>query len=134
MKKLKTIDPNAVLIEDRIKDTRNCYEREAERGPDKLAAYLAEAQRLQPLIVIYALGQSLAGILSQAGGRHADPGYILYHDIQSWLCRSEPAVAESAPYSGQSELLEAIMREEQLKYTHALRETKLWLNALLQNS
>lgn len=134
MKKLKTIDPQEALLAERLKNTRNCYNREAERGPDKLAAYLAEARRLQPLIVIYALGQSLAGLLSHAGGRHADPGFILYHDLQSWLCRSEPATPESAPYSGQTELLEAIMREEQLKYTHALRETKLWLNALQQNS
>ncbi len=133
MKKSKTIDPHTRLLDERLINTRACYEREVERGPDKAAAYLAQAQMLQPLIVIYALGQSLAGMLAQAGGRHADPGYILYHDLQSWLCRSEPTVPESAPYSGQTELLEAIMREEQLKYTHALIETKLWLNALLQN-
>lgn len=134
MKKSKTIDPQAILLEKRAQNTRSCIAREAERGPEKLAAYLSEARRLQPLIAIYALGQSLAALLSQAGGRHADPGFILYHDLQSWLCRSDPIVPESAPYAGQSELLEAIMREEQLKYTHALRETKLWLNALLQNA
>lgn len=133
MKKTKTIDPQAALEKARLLNVNACYEREVARGPDKIARYLAEAHRLQPLLVLYGLGQSLAGILSQAGGRHAEPGYILYHDLQSWLCRPNPDILESAPYIGQSDLLEALMREEQLKYTLALRETRLWLHALLQN-
>src|SRR5690606_19830203 len=133
MKKKKALDPAAALQEARQQNTLTCYEREAARGPDKLARYLEEARRLQPLLVMYGLGQSLAGTLSQAGGRHAEPGYILYHDLQSWLCRSTPHIPESAPYSGQTDLLDALMREEQLKYTLALRETRLWLHTLLQN-
>ncbi|MBA2662024.1 MAG: hypothetical protein H0U74_06985 [Bradymonadaceae bacterium] len=112
----------------RSEHVRRGLRRETERGAAQREAYLGEAGRLVPSIMAFGLGQACAGMLFEAAGRHGHPGYILYDDLQSWLCRRD----ERAPYRGETVLLDAIMRREQEQYVQAHGEARAWLDELLR--
>ncbi len=89
--------------------------------------YRAYVDRLSPTIVMNGLGQALATERAAAGsppyGDHDKRAHHeLYRSLEQWLCRKEGGV-----YSGQADLLQAIMKEDESFYLRAQAEALAWL-------
>lgn len=98
-------------------------EQRDEDWKDKYAAY---AVTLPVTILNCGLGQAAATLLSAAAKSNnskSDPHQILYQDVESWLCRSE----SEAPYAGQQNLMEAIVKGDRQTYMRAQAECLAWL-------
>lgn len=94
----------------------------SEDWKDKYAAY---AESLPATILNCGLGQAAASLLAAAkkNEENSDPHYILYEDLESWLCRN----SSKAPYSGGGKLLAAIVAGDKKAYLHAQAEALEWL-------
>jgi CRISPR-associated protein Cmr5 len=94
---------------------------------DKYAAY---AESLPATILNCGLGQACATLLAASkkrddGSLKDDPHYVLYKDLQNWLCRESPV----APY-GEEDLMKAIISNDRWTYMHAQAEALKWLEWL----
>lgn len=92
----------------------------SEQEADDYAGYVV---RLPADILSSGLGQALAQLQAVAKQNHNDPHYLVYHHLQTWLCRNEP----EAPYPGAKDLLEALMTHDRFQYQWALNEAMAWL-------
>ena len=89
--------------------------------------YLSYVKALPASILQNGLGQAMATLRAAAGEKpKADPHYLLYQDVQAWLCRNEP----DAPYHGKKDLLEAITQHGEPQYLHARDEALRYLDWL----
>ena len=87
--------------------------------------YRAYVDRLGPAIVMNGLGQALATERAAAGDRKDEreqAHHTLYGNLQRWLCRERDGV-----YPASSDLLEAIMDNDEKKYLYAQAEALAWL-------
>lgn len=88
--------------------------------------YRAYVDRLCPAIVMNGLGQALATERAAAGPKpkkddqHAH--HELYLSLQRWLCREGDGV-----YSSSTDLLQAIMSNDEAFYIRAQAEALAWL-------
>ncbi len=101
---------------------------------DKLSArsegfrklYRAYVDRLGPAIVMNGLGQALATERAAAGSTPENDRerahHELYVSVQAWLCRQDGGV-----YPASGDLLQAIMKNDESLYLHALAEALAWL-------
>jgi len=96
----------------------------SEDWKDKYAGYV---ESLPATILNCGLGQAAAALLAAAkkkdGKFEKDPHYVLYEDLQSWLCRH----ASAAPYQGTDKLMEAITAGDRRSYIQARAEALKWL-------
>ena len=95
------------------------------RSEDFRKAYRAYVDRLGPAIVMNGLGQALATERAAAGSQKNErekAHQALYESLQRWLCRQADGV-----YPGKSDLLQAIMDEDESWYLHAQAEALAWL-------
>lgn len=90
--------------------------------------YRTYTERLAPGILMNGLGQALASEQAAAGDKgdeNKDPKKrahaLLYRNVQRWLCR------EGGIYPGASEVLQAMMQEDQSHYVRAQAEALAWL-------
>ena len=70
--------------------------------------------------------ESLAEIgpsVAKASGNVEDSHRLLYGDLQSWLCRDD----STAPYRNASDLMQAIISEDQEAYFHAQTDALAYL-------
>lgn len=95
---------------------KNCNEEDQ----DSYADYV---ERLPATILMNGLGQALAQLLAAAKKNERDPHYLLYRDVQGWLCRDD----HRAPYRNASDVLEAITQNDRDKYLQAQAEAMAWL-------
>ena len=87
--------------------------------------YRAYVDRLGPTIIMNGLGQALATERAAAGARKNDreqAHHELYTSLHRWLCEADDGV-----YPGSADLLEAIMKKDEVKYLHAQAEALAWL-------
>lgn len=84
------------------------------------ARYRSYVDRLGPTIVMNGLGQALATELAATGIKEAHRK--LYDCVASWLCRGDGGV-----YPGESDLLQAIVSNDEECYLRAQVETLAWL-------
>ncbi len=91
--------------------------------------YRAYVDRLSPAIVMNGLGQALATERAAAGSPPYGDGdddkrahHELYRSLEQWLCRKEGGV-----YSGEADLLQAIMKQDESFYLRAQAEALAWL-------
>ncbi len=85
-------------------------------------SYADYTERLPAAILGNGLGQALAQLRAAAVGSEnekTDPHYLLYRDIQDWLCREDPR----APYAKAEDLLEALITGDRSTYLRARAET-----------
>ena len=96
------------------------------RSGDFKKAYRAYVDRLGPAIVMNGLGQALATERAAAGPqpKKADEQAHdeIYFSLQKWLCREDGGV-----YASSSDLLEAIMNNDEALYLRAQAEALAWL-------
>ncbi len=88
--------------------------------------YAAYVKGLPATILMCGLGQAVAILQAKSRGKRDDAHWLLYTDLQEWLCRSD----SSAPYSGYSNLMEAITGGSRDSYIFAQEETMRWLEWL----
>lgn len=88
--------------------------------------YLSYAKALPAAILQNGLGQAMATLLAAAKSNVDDPHFLLYRDLEDWLCRDD----EDAPYRGAQGLLEAITTKDQRHYLRAQAEAQGYLNWL----
>ena len=107
----------------------NALARVAELGgrrPEFKKHYRAYVDRLGPAIVMNGLGQALATECAAAGPhpKTADEQAHreIYVSLQKWLCREDGGV-----YAPSSDLLEAIMNNDEALYLCAQAEALTWL-------
>lgn len=88
--------------------------------------YRAYVERLGPAILGNGLGQALATERAAAGKTPSKPDqkahFELYRSMQAWLCREELGV-----YSGETDLLRAIVENGESQYLRAQAEGLAWL-------
>ena len=99
--------------------------REQRKHP-RQSDYLSYAKALPALILQNGLGQAMATLLAAAKGNDDDPHFLLYRDLENWLCGDD----EDAPYRGAQGLLEAITTKDQQHYLRAQAEAQSYLNWL----
>jgi CRISPR-associated protein Cmr5 len=97
-----------------------------QRANAKQSEYLSYAKALPASIQQNGLGQALATLLAAAKNNHHDPHYLLFADIQDWLCGDD----DDAPYRNARDLLAAITCNDQQHYLHAHDEAQGYLNWL----
>ncbi|WP_053959478.1 type III-B CRISPR module-associated protein Cmr5 [Sulfobacillus thermosulfidooxidans] len=85
--------------------------------------YKSYVKGLPASILSNGLGQALATLLSAAKGTTNDAHYVLYQHIEQWLCRSHPL----APYSGTSNVMDAITHHDSTAYRLAQMEAMAYL-------
>lgn len=87
--------------------------------------YRGYVDRLGPAIVMNGLGQALASERAAAGPearKEEERAHDRLHaNVQAWLCR------EDAVYGGASDVLEAIVSNEEEAYLRAQAEVLAWL-------
>ena len=88
--------------------------------------YLGYAKALPASILQNGLGQAMATLLAAAGSSVDDPHFLLYRDVEDWLCGDD----EDAPYRGRPGLLEAIATTDQRQYLRAQAEAQSYLDWL----
>jgi CRISPR-associated protein Cmr5 len=119
-----------------------CVKEHARKGKESYGNYVSYVEALPATIVMNGLGQACATLLSKAGPdkndgklvNRKDPHFLLYADLQAWLCGGEPA----APYphtldKGDDCLMQGICGGNQRKYVHAQAEALaylIWLKKL----
>lgn len=107
-----------------LKKVKEIEENYKNKGEEQLADdYAGYVVRLPADIISNGLGQALAQLLAAAKGKEEDPHYLVYRDLQDWLCRNDP----KAPYPGANDLLEAIVSNDRKRYQWALGEAMAWL-------
>ena len=97
-----------------------------ERPADFKRRYRAYVDRLGPAIVMNGLGQALATERAAAGARqnsedekaHAE----LYAGLNRWLCHPEQGI-----YRGCTDLMQALMENDESLYLRAQAEALAWL-------
>ena len=82
--------------------------------------YRAYVDRLGPTIIMNGLGQALATEL--AAGGQGTAHRMLYHNLQGWLCHEDGGI-----YPHDSDLLQAIINNDQSLYLLAQAEALVWL-------
>jgi len=88
--------------------------------------YLSYAKALPGSILQNGLGQAMATLLAAARSNEHDPHFLLYRDLEDWLCGDD----EDAPYRGAQGLLEATTTKDQRHYLRAQAEAQGYLNWL----
>ena len=89
---------------------------------DKLKPdYRSYTDSLGPTILMNGLGQALASEISAAGGDRENAHHVLYENVRLWLCR------EDGVYPGASDLLRAVVENEEALYLRAQAEALAWL-------
>jgi CRISPR-associated protein Cmr5 len=91
--------------------------------PARADEYANYTERLPADILINGLGQALAQLNAAAKRNTRDPHYLLYRDIQAWLCREDPL----APFPGAGDLLTALVECDRFTYLRAQAEAMVWL-------
>jgi CRISPR-associated protein Cmr5 len=92
-------------------------------GKDSYKNYVSYAESLPATILMNGLGQACASLLAKAEGVLEKPHGLLYVDLQSWLCGSDPAV----PFKGKPGLMDAIIGSDQATYFRAQTEALAYL-------
>ena len=92
----------------------------------KQSDYLSYAKALPASIQQNGLGQALAALLAAAKNNQQDPHYLLFVDMQDWLCGDD----DDAPYRNAHDLFAAITSNDQQHYLHAQDEAQGYLNWL----
>ncbi len=92
----------------------------------KQSDYLSYARALPASILQNGLGQAMATLLAAARSNGDDPHFLLYRDLEDWLCGAD----EDAPYRGAQGLLDAIATRDQRHYLRAQAEAQGYLNWL----
>ncbi len=92
----------------------------------KQSDYLSYARALPASILQNGLGQAMATLLAAARSNDDDPHFLLYRDLEDWLCGAD----EDAPYRGAQGLLDAIATKDQRRYLRAQAEAQGYLNWL----
>jgi CRISPR type III-B/RAMP module-associated protein Cmr5 len=92
-----------------------------QKDKDKLSTHI---HKLPSLILQCGLGQALAFLLADAGGKQV-PSKILYDALQIWLCEKHPM-----PVYKSTQLLEALVNGERNDYFRAQEESLMLLNWL----
>lgn len=87
---------------------------------DDYAGYVV---RLAGEIRIVGLGQALAQLIASARKNKEDPHYLVYQDLQEWLCMDHP----KTPFSAEKDLLDALLKTDRNNYQWAMVETAAWL-------
>lgn len=87
---------------------------------DNYAGYIV---RLAGEIRIAGLGQALAHLIASAEKDENNPHYLVYRDLQEWLCKSHP----KTPFSAEEDLLDALVKTDRNIYQWAMVETVAWL-------
>ena len=97
----------------------------ARRSDQVKSNYRAYVDRIGPAIVMNGLGQALATELAAAG---PSPGnwrqrahHELYKSLEQWLCGA------GAVYESASDLMQAIVTNDEALYIHAQAEALAWL-------
>ena len=88
--------------------------------------YRAYADRLGPAVIMNGLGQALATELAAGGtgGSSRERAHRkLYENIQGWVCRDNEGI-----YAGASDLLQAVITNDQSIYLMAQAEVLAWLD------
>jgi CRISPR-associated protein Cmr5 len=85
--------------------------------------YVSHVRALPANILQNGLGQSLAMLRAAAKGKATDPHQQLYDQMQDWLCRDH----KDAPYVGQPELIQAIVKGSESAYLYAHSEALAYL-------
>lgn len=97
-----------------------------DRSDDFKKRYRAYADRLGPSIVMNGLGQALATESAAAGSRPTKTDERAHHELyvglQNWLCRQNGGV-----YPSSSDLLQAIVENDEPRYVQAQAEALAWL-------
>ena len=91
-----------------------------------LGQYRSYVDRLGPAILMNGLGQALATEIAAAGpnpsGDRERAHSEVYAGVQSWLCRQDGGV-----YPAKSDLLRAIVENDEAHYLRAQAEALAWL-------
>jgi CRISPR-associated protein Cmr5 len=98
-----------------------------EKGSDKYKNYVSYVSALPATIVTNGLGQALASLLAKAKGEAADPHYLLYSHVASWLCQKL-----TDPKKDKDSFIDHLMEEDQHFYIRAQAEAIAYLNWLKQ--
>jgi CRISPR-associated protein Cmr5 len=85
--------------------------------------YVSYVESLPATIIMNGLGQACATLLAKAEADLKKPHGLLYADLQSWLCRDDTI----APYERASDLIQAIVSNDQKHYLHAQTEALAYL-------
>lgn len=86
--------------------------------------YASCVSSLAPAILMNGLGQAAATLCT--AGEKDDQHYVLYHHLQSWLCRGN----SKAPYPNYGNLMTAITDNDKDDYFIAQAEALVWLQWL----
>ena len=97
-----------------------------QRKHPRQSDYLSYAKALPASILQNGLGQAMATLLAAAKLNDDDPHFLLYRDLEDWLCGDD----EDAPYRGARSLLDAITTKDQRHYLRAQAEAQGYLNWL----
>ena len=97
-----------------------------QRKHPRQSDYLSYAKALPASILQNGLGQAMATLLAAAKSNDDDPHFLLYRDLEDWLCGDD----KDAPYRGARGLLEAITTKDQRHYLCAQAEAQGYLNWL----
>ncbi|MBS7530238.1 type III-B CRISPR module-associated protein Cmr5 [Hazenella sp. IB182353] len=92
-----------------------------EKLGDEYASYVTQ---LPANMITNGMGQALAQLVAAAKGSKEDAHYLLYENLQNWLCEKYPY---SSKYKGKSDLLDAIIQGDQQDYRWAFHEAMSWL-------
>ena len=115
-----------MLEQRRADDAMSCVKQLSERSQEFKKLYRSYTDRLGPAIVMNGLGQALATERAAAGIKlesdREKAHKKLYDNLQNWLCRKDGGV-----YPTSSDLLKAIMEEDESHYLRAQAETLAWL-------
>ena len=87
--------------------------------------YRSYVDRIGPAIVMNGLGQALATERAAAGSKHTDREKAhdrLYCNLQRWLCHQSDGI-----YPDSTDLLKAIMDNDESMYLRAQAEALAWL-------
>jgi len=103
--------------------------------PDDVKKYTSYVKGLPATILQNGLGQAMATLLAASKGRDAmnnnevnSAHRLLYDHVQGWLCRDDTDFP--APYSGSTELMNAITVGDEEAYIRAQAEALAYLNWL----
>ncbi|MGI9951585.1 type III-B CRISPR module-associated protein Cmr5 [Moorellaceae bacterium AZ2] len=114
-----------IRARDALNKIRNIQRNYPEDIQQKFVSYV---ESLPAAILTNGLGQAAATLLAQAKGNERDAHYILYQDLQDWLCRDDPE--GWAPYRGETDLMAAIVSYDRTAYLRAQAEALAWLEWL----